>query len=194
MSKPLPAFQAFIDELKQIWSDEVDDEKRMTKAKPALEALTRNPDLLAHSKKWPNTVGQNLLLYEDSTAGFVVNAVVRPPGYKGGVHDHAHAWVLYGVLDGWESLERYDRVDDGSEPGKAIVKLVSSTRGAPGTVDIVPPFNIHAEQGGDGRSVAMIVRSQRLVGRVLQNGFNTTDNTVVQRSGPEQVPFVLSMD
>ena len=194
MSKPLPAFQAFIDELKQIWSDEVDDEKRMTKAKPALETLTRNPDLLAHSKKWPNTVGQNLLLYEDSSAGFVVNAVVRPPGYKGGVHDHAHAWVLYGVLDGWESLERYERVDDGSEPGKAVVKLVSSTRGAPGTVDIVPPFNIHAEQGGDGRSVAMIVRSQRLVGRVLQNGFNTTDNRVVQRSGPEQVPFVLSLD
>ena len=72
--------------------------------------------------------------------------------------------------------------------------MVSSTKGTPGIVDIVPPFNIHAEQGGDGRSVAMIVRSQRLVGRVLQNGFNPANNTVVQRSGPEQVPFSLLLD
>ena len=194
MSKQLPAFQTFVDALKQIWSSEQDDEARMTKAKPLLESLTRNPDLLQHSKQWPNTVGQNLLLHEDPTAGFVINAVVRPPGYKGGVHDHAHAWVLYGVLDGWESLERFERLDDGSEPGHAEVRMVSSTKGTPGIVDIVPPFNIHAEQGGDGRSVAMIVRSQRLVGRVLQNGFNPANNTVVQRSGPEQVPFSLLLD
>jgi len=194
MSKLLPAFQTFVDDLKQIWISEGDDEARMTRAKPLLESLTKNPDLLQHSKQWPNTVGQNLLLHEDQTAGFVINAVVRPPGYKGGVHDHAHAWVLYGVLDGWESLERFERLDDGSEQGHAVVRMVSSTKGTPGTVDIVPPFNIHAEQGGDGRSVAMIVRSQRLVGRVLQNGFNPVNNTVVQRSGPEQVPFSLLVD
>ena len=193
MSKQLPAFQTFVDALKQIWSSEQDAEARMTKAKPLLESLTRNPDLLQHSKQWPNTVGQNLLLHEDPTAGFVINAVVRPPGYKGGVHDHAHAWVLYGVLDGWESLERFESLDDGSEPGHEV-RMVSSTKGTPGIVDIVPPFNIHAEQGGDGRSVAMIVRSQRLVGRVLQNGFNPANNTVVQRSGPEQVPFSLLLD
>ena len=194
MSKLLPAFQTFVDDLKQIWISEDDDEARMTRAKPLLESLTINPDLLQHSKQWPNTVGQNLLLHEDQTAGFVINAVVRPPGFKGGVHDDAHAWVLYGVLDGWESLERFERLDDGSEPGHAVVRMVSSTKGTQGTVDIVPPFNIHAEQGGDGRSVAMIVRSQRLVGRVLQNGFNPANNTVVQRSGPEQVPFSLLVD
>jgi predicted metal-dependent enzyme (double-stranded beta helix superfamily) len=193
MGKQLAAFEKFIDDLRAIWSSEPDDERRMTRAKPLLEALTRDPDLLQHSKSWPNTVGQNLLLYEDPEAGFVVNAVVRPVGYKGGVHDHAHAWVLYGVLDGWESLERFERLDDGSTPGHAVVRKVSATKGMPGSVDIVPPFNIHAEQGGDGRSVAMIVRSQRLVGRVLQNGFNLADHTVVQRSGPEQVPFSLTV-
>ena len=194
MSKQLPAFEAFVADLKQIWLSEADDAARMNRAKPVLEKLTLEPSLLAHSKSWPNTVGQNLLLYEDAEAGFVVNAVVRPPGYKGGVHDHAHAWVLYGVLDGWESLERFERVDDGATPGHAVVRMTSCTRGEPGTVDIVPPFNIHAEQGGDGRSVAMIVRSQRLVGRVLQNGFNLADNTVVQRSGPQQAPFALTVD
>ena len=191
MEKQVPAFQTFIDALKVIWASNADDETRMTQAKPLLEALTQDSDLFEHSKGWPNTVGQNLLLYEDSEAGFVINAVVRPRGYKGGVHDHAHAWVLYGVLDGKESLERFERLDDGSTPGHAIIRMISSTEGSRGTVDIVPPFNIHAEQGGEGRSVAMIIRSQRLVGRVLQNGFNLTTNTVVQRSGPEQVPFSI---
>lgn len=194
MSRQLPVFEAFIADLQQIWRTEADDAARMNRAKPLLQNLTRDPDLLQHSKKWPDTVGQNLLFFEDDDAGFVVNAVVRPPGYKGGVHDHAHAWVLYGVLDGWESLERFERLDDGSTPGHASVRMVSSTRGEAGVVDIVPPFNIHAEQGGDGRSVAIIVRSQRLVGRVLQNGFNLADNTVVQRSGPVQTPFSLTVD
>ena len=102
--------------------------------------------------------------------------------------------MLYAVLDGWESLERFERFDDGSTPGHAVVRMVSSTRGERGVVDIVPPFNIHAEQGGDGRSVAIIVRSQRLVGRVLQNGFNLADNTVVRRSGPVQTPFSLTVE
>jgi hypothetical protein len=100
--------------------------------------------------------------------------------------------VLYGLVDGQETLERFDRIDDGKTPGHAVVRMSHATKGQPGTVDIVPPFNIHAEQGGGGRSVAMIVRSQRLVGKVLQNGYNPDTQTVVQRSGPVQVPFDLA--
>lgn len=192
MSKQLPAFDAFVADLKQIWLSEADDASRMNRARPLLEKLTLDSSLLAHSKSWPNTVGQNLLLYEDAEAGFVVNAVVRPPGYKGGVHDHAHAWVLYGVLDGWESLERFERVDDGATPGHAVVRMTSCTRGEPGTVDIVPPFNIHAEQGGPGRSVAMIFRSEKLVGRILQHGYDLTTGKVTERFGPTQIEYSLA--
>ena len=42
-------------------------------------------------------------------------------------YHYADAWVLYGVLDGTESLERYDRIDDGSRPDYAEVKLASVT-------------------------------------------------------------------
>ena len=193
MSRTLPAFQNFITALQAVWTEEADTEARMRLAKPLLEAMVRDRELREHSRSWPDTVGQNLLLYEDQNHGFVVNAVVRPVGYKGGVHDHAHAWVLYGVVDGNESLERYERLDDGKTPGRAVVRMTHATEGKPGTVDIVPPFDIHAEQGGGGRSVAMIVRSQRLVGKVLQNGYNPAAQTVVQRSGPVQVPFELTV-
>ena len=187
----LPCFEAFVDNLRDIWRSHADDATRMGLAREILSDLAGNPALLAHSKNWPHTVGQNLLLHEDDTYGFVVNAVVRPPGYKGGVHDHAHAWVLYGVVDGVESLERYRRLDKGDIPGHAELELISAKRGTCGTADVVPPFDIHAEQGGAQRSVALIVRSQRLVGKVLQNHFDLKTKTVTQGSGPQQVPYVL---
>ena len=142
----------------------------------------------------PSTDGhKNLLLYVDPQYGFVINGVVRVPGRKGSVHDHADAWVLYGVLDGTESLERYDRIDDGSRAGYAEVKLASVTTGTQGKVDLVPPHAIHAEQGGPTRSVAIIVRSQRLgQGTVLQGGYDPAAKTMTQRYGPTQVPYELT--
>jgi predicted metal-dependent enzyme (double-stranded beta helix superfamily) len=189
----LPVFDIFVGDLRAIWAADRDNQRRMERAKPLLEQLVKDETLRAHSAGWPSTEGhKNLLLYVDPQYGFVINGVVRVPGRKGSVHDHADAWVLYGVLDGSESLERYDRIDDGSRPGYAEVKLASVTTGTQGKVDLVPPHAIHAEQGGPTRSVAIIVRSQRLgQGTVLQGGYDPAAKTVTQRYGPTQVPYEL---
>ena len=189
----LPVIEQFITDLRAIWASEADNERRMARAKPLLELLLNDPDLKAHSATWPSTEGyKNLVLYVDPDHHFVINAVVRVPGRTGNVHDHADAWVLYGVLDGSEKLERYERVDDGKRPGHAEVRLSSVTTGTQGKVDLVPPRAIHAEQGGPTRSVAIIVRTQRLgEGTVLQHTYYPTTNTVVERYGPTQVPFEL---
>src|SRR5207249_10183706 len=131
-------------------------QRRMEQAKPLLERLVMDETLKAASAAWPSTEGRkNLLLYVDPDHHFVINAVVRVPGRTGSVHDHADAWVLYGLLDGTESLQRFDRLDDGSKPAFADIKLASVTTGSQGKVDLVPPRNIHAEQGGPMRSVAI---------------------------------------
>jgi predicted metal-dependent enzyme (double-stranded beta helix superfamily) len=189
----LPAFERFIADLRGVWTAEPDDGRRMEKAKPLVEAFVTNPSIKAHSAQWPSTEGRkNLLLYVDPTYGFVVNAVVRVPRRTGSVHDHADAWVLYGVLDGIESLERYERIDDGSRPGYAEVQLVSVTTGTQGKVDLVPPHAIHAEQGGPVRSVAVILRNQRLgEGTLLQRTYDPVAKTVVERYGPAQIPYEL---
>jgi len=189
----LPVIKQFITDLRAIWASEADNERRMARAKPLLELLLNDPDLKTHSATWPSTEGyKNLVLYVDPDHHFVINAVVRVPGRTGNVHDHADAWVLYGVLDGSEKLERYERVDDGKRPGHAEVRLSSVTTGTQGKVDLVPPRAIHAEQGGPTRSVAIIVRTQRLgEGTVLQHTYYPTTNTVVERYGPTQVPFEL---
>ena len=190
-SARLPVLEKFINELRTIWAAESDPRRRMERAKPLLEEFVKDPGLKAHSARWPSTEGRkNLLLYVDPDYLFVVNAVVRMPGRTGSVHDHADAWVLYGVLDGSESLERFERVDDGSRPGYAEVKLSSVTTGTQGNVDLVPPHSIHAEQGGPTRSVAIIVRSQRLgEGTVLQRRYDPKAKTVIEQYGPTQIPY-----
>jgi predicted metal-dependent enzyme (double-stranded beta helix superfamily) len=189
----LPVFEKFIADLRAIWAAQGDDQRRMEAAKPLLERLVLDPALKAHSASWPSTEGRkNLLLYVDPDHHFVINGVVRMPGRTGSVHDHADAWVLYGVLDGSESLERFDRVDDGSRSGHAEVKLASVTTGTQGKVDLVPPHAIHAEQGGPTRSVAIIVRSQRLgEGTILQRTYDRKANTVIEQYGPTQIPYDL---
>jgi predicted metal-dependent enzyme (double-stranded beta helix superfamily) len=193
MSAGLPVFEEFIAQLRAIWEAQSDNQARMEKAKSLLEQLVKDPGLKAHSARWPSTEGfKNLLLYVDPQHHFAINAVVRTPGRTGGVHDHADAWVLYGVLDGSESLERYERIDDGSRTGYAEVRLASVTTGTQGKVDLVPPHAIHAEQGGPTRSVAIIVRSQRLgEGTVLQRAYDPKAKTVIERYGPTQVPYTL---
>ena len=189
----LPVFENFVADLRAIWAAENDNQRRMERAKPLLERLVMDQGLKAHSTLWPSTEGyKNLLLYVDREYHFAINAVVRAPGRTGRVHDHADAWVLYGVLDGSESLERYERIDDGRRAGHAELRLVSVTTGTQGKVDLVPPQAIHAEQGGPTRSVAVIVRSQRLgEGTILQRAYDPATQTVVERFGPTQVPYPL---
>ncbi|HUK61079.1 MAG TPA: hypothetical protein VLV50_17755 [Stellaceae bacterium] len=188
------AFERFIVDLRELWAREPDMAARMALAKPLLERLVLDPELKAASARWPSTEGRkNLLLHVDEEHGFAINAVVREPGRVGGVHDHAQAWVLYGLLDGSESLERYDRLDDGSRPGFAELRLASVTAGTGGKVDLVPPFAIHAEQGGLARSVAIILRSQRVgEGTVLQHHYDPAAQTVRDGWGPTQIPYDLS--
>jgi len=192
MTQRMPALQAFIDDLRAIWASEPDMGARMERARPLMETLVRNEELQARSTQWPSTEGRkNLLLYVDEEHEFAINAVVRVPGRKGSVHDHAHAWVLYGVLQGTESLERYERIDDRSREDFAQVRMTSVSVGTPGKVDLVPPFDIHAEQGGPTRSVAMILRSTKL-GSITQRQYDPVTGAVRPGPGPTQIPFELT--
>jgi predicted metal-dependent enzyme (double-stranded beta helix superfamily) len=167
-------------------------EARMKKGQQLLEALVKDEGLRQASKSWPSTEGRkNLLFYEDPDYGFAVNGVVRIPGRKGSIHDHAHAWTAYGLLDGTESLERFRRIDDRSQEGHAELELESVTQGTPGKVDLVPPFDIHAEQGGPTRSVAIILRSERVAGKVPQGSYSMEGNLYRQIEGPTNIPYSI---
>jgi predicted metal-dependent enzyme (double-stranded beta helix superfamily) len=189
----LLVFEKFIQDLRAAWAELPDTESRMKKGQGLLEELVQDPILRAASKSWPSTEGRkNLLFYEDPDYGFAINGVVRVPGRKGSIHDHAHSWTAYGLLDGTESLERYRRLDDGTKEGYAKLELESVTEGKPGKVDLVPPFDAHAEQGGPTKSVAIILRSERVAGKVLQGSYNIENNTVRRIDGPTNIPYEIT--
>lgn len=186
-----PAFQHFIDGLRGIWAKETETAVRMESALPLLRDVVNDPQMQEISAGWPSTEGRkNLLFYVDSDYGFAINGVVRVPGRTGSVHDHGNVWVAYGVMTGTESLERYTRLDDGSKSDWAKIELLSVTRGSSGKVDLVPPYDIHAEQGGPTRSTAIILRSERL-GDLPQNMFDLETGHVKNGPGATQIPYEL---
>ena len=190
----LPAFQTFIDGVRRAFAEaKGDKEAAMTKSRALLAELVKDDSIYQHAKDWPSTEGhKNLLLWEDPDHGFVVNAVVRTAGRQGGIHDHAYAWTAYGLLDGEEDLSRYTRLDDGKKEGYCELRRDSVTRGKRGVVDLVPPYAIHSENGGQARSVAVILRSERLVGKTLQGRYKPETNSTHQGEGPTQVPYEIT--
>jgi predicted metal-dependent enzyme (double-stranded beta helix superfamily) len=193
VKRTLPVFDEFIQDLRAAWAQLADTEARMKRGAKLLEALVNDETMRAAAKSWPSTEGRkNLLFYEDPDYGFAINGVVRAAGRKGSIHDHAHAWTAYGVLDGTESLERFRRIDDKSQDGYAKLELESVSEGAPGKVDLVPPFDVHAEQGGPTRSVAIILRSERVAGKVLQGSYDKERNTLRRIEGPVNIPYEIT--
>ena len=104
----LPALSRFIDEMRALYAEPMDPKDRFDKARPLLQTLLSDAELRERSKSWPsgsdhaNRDYTNLLFYEDPDYGFAVNALVKDPGEQTPIHDHAHTWTLYGVLEGGE--------------------------------------------------------------------------------------------
>ena len=206
-ARPMPtqetepsAAKQFIAAIRQLHTDEPDVDRRWEKMGSLLSKLLADPSVKAQSEKWPDCDqggltppegaqrAQNLLLYEDPDHGFVINGLVKAPGTRTSIHDHAHNWTLYGVLDGRETIERYERLDDGSKPDYAEVRKTENAEVGPGKIDLVRPWQIHAEQSGEDRTVAIIVRAEK-PGTFLQGRYDPETCKYWQGYGPTQIPF-----
>lgn len=206
-ARPMPtqetepsAAKRFIAAIRQLHTDEPDVDRRWEKMGSLLSELLADPSVKAQSEKWPDCDqggltppegaqrAQNLLLYEDPDHGFVINGLVKAPGTRTSIHDHAHNWTLYGVLDGREKIERYERLDDGSKPDYAEVRKTENAEVGPGKIDLVRPWQIHAEESGEDRTVAIIVRAEK-PGTFLQGRYDPETCKYWQGYGPTQIPF-----
>ena len=188
------AVQKFIAATRELFAAESDPKKRWEKMPPLLQELLADPSIRDQSKSWPTCSqadrAQNLLFYEDPEFKFVINGLIKAPRSRTQIHDHAHNWTLYGVLDGTETIERYERVDDGSKPDYAELRKTVNVKVGAGKIDLVPPYEIHAEESGDDRTVAIIVRAEK-AGGFLQGRYDPATNKYWQGYGPEQIPFDL---
>ena len=147
------ALERFVRKTRALFAAEADPEQRWTSLSPVLAELLADPEVVEASKTWPECVpadgrAENLLFYEDPDFGFAVNGLTKGPsrdGRRPRIHDHAHIYTLYGVLDGHERIERYERLDDRSRPDYAEIRQTADMHVGPGEIDLVKPYEVHTE-------------------------------------------------
>ena len=192
------ALERFISKTRKLFVNEPDLEKRWKALSPILAELIADPEVIEASKHWPDCVprdgrAENLIFYEDPEYKFAINGLTKGEARQGGrtrIHDHAHIYTLYGVLDGRENVERYERIDDRSKPNYAKIKKTTSTLVTPGKIDLVKPYEIHAEVTVGERTVAVIIRSEKS-GGFNQGRYNTETNEYFESLGPRQTPVEM---
>ncbi len=197
MDKPtLPSAEKFVDEIRALYSQNLDPDMLWSGVKEAMKPLLADPELKKSSKTWPLTVEgapkvKNLLFYEDPDYGFVFNATVRKANSVTSVHDHGDVWTLYGIIEGHETMYRYERTDLGSRhKGPATLEALGSKEIGPGDIDTVPPGAIHQEHGGPTDSMAFIVRAQK-AGTFKQHTYDVRTGEVKTNDGPTLIPYPL---
>jgi predicted metal-dependent enzyme (double-stranded beta helix superfamily) len=189
------ALSRFVRKTRNLFAQEPDLDKRWNGLRPILAELLADPEVLEASKHWPDCVpadgrAENLLFYVDPDYGFAINGLTKGDARhdrRARIHDHAHIYTLYGVLDGHERVVRYDRLDDRSKPGYAEIRESSAVRVGPGEIDLVKPYEIHTEITVGERTVAVIVRSQK-GGDFNQGRYVPEKNEYYESLGPRQTP------
>ena len=199
------ALDRFIAETRELFEREPDMDARWEAMTPILGPLLADPDVLEASKHWPECIttdrAENLLFYVDPDYGFAINCTkTRPhqgerrphpthPDWRG-IHDHAHIYTAYGVLAGHQMMQRYKRVDDESKPGYAEIELMGDFKVEAGVIDLVRPYEIHAERSLGEECIAVIIRSEKS-GGFLQGRYTVGTGEYWQGYGPRQTPVEM---
>ena len=193
----LPAAKRFIDQIRALYAEGLQGAELWSRIERAMRPLLADTELKARAQAWPATIEasptvKNLLFYEDPDYGFAFNATVRQPNLVTNVHDHGNVWTLYGLIEGRETMYRYERTDGGpADSGPATLECVGRNEIGPGDIDVVPPGKIHQEHAGPVRSIAFIVRAKR-PGTFPQHYYDPKAGTVSVTNGPVQIPYDLS--
>jgi predicted metal-dependent enzyme (double-stranded beta helix superfamily) len=190
----MKAVDDFVAAMHELFAQPLDDAERWRRVGGLMPLLLDDAELRASAGNWPTTqygnAATNLLFYEDPEHKFVINGLVKDPHAATPIHDHAHTWTAYGVIEGSERVMRYEVTGGDRNGERADLAPSSEYLVAPGYVDLVPPNEPHAETAGDERTIAVIVRSER-VGGFPQNMYDLATGAIERRPGPTAIPHPL---
>lgn len=175
----------FIDDARAVLEQHPDDREAVVAAlSPLVERVLWDDGLFDEKYRASRENGRDRFLYHSAPDGSLQIYVVEfEPGKPTPVHDHV-TWGLIGVCGGRQRTVRYERIDDGSDPQHAELRLVSDEvleRGA--FYPLLPPNDIHRiETVGDSPSYSLHVLGIDL-GRQKRNIFNVETGEVTAVDG-----------
>ena len=111
----MKAIDGFVAAMHELFAQQLDDAERWQRVGGLMPLLLDDPELRASAGNWPTTqygtAATNLLFYEDPEHKFVINGLIKDPHAATPIHDHAHTWTAYGVIEGSETVMRYAIAD-----------------------------------------------------------------------------------
>ena len=126
----VPEIRALIDETRRLTRAIASHAERVAALKPAFSRLLDAdgwlPDAFAapdYTSGMGGGIGQ-YALYRADDGSLCLFSLVVPPGVSTPVHDHL-AWGLVGVYRGAQHDTTYERLDDGSDPSRADLRVAS---------------------------------------------------------------------
>jgi predicted metal-dependent enzyme (double-stranded beta helix superfamily) len=124
----VPEIRALIEETHRLTTTIASHAERVEALKPAFSRLLATdgwlPDVFAspdHTSGMGGGIGQ-YALYRADDGSLCLFSLVVPAGASTPVHDHL-AWGLVGVYRGAQQDTTYERLDDGSEPERASLRV-----------------------------------------------------------------------
>ena len=124
----VPAVRALVDEARRVIEAYPTDVARVEALGPAFHRLMTSDGWLPHECAQPDEgsrmgggIGQ-YALYRAEDGSLCLFSLVVPVGAETPVHDHL-AWGIVGVYRGTQDETVYRRLDDGSEPDKAVLEI-----------------------------------------------------------------------
>lgn len=151
---------AFIEDARRIVADFGDDgQEAAARLFPLVEQAVWFDGLMDESKRVPPESGRSRFYhYRAPDESLLIYVVEFVPGMPTPTHDHVN-WGLIGVCGGKQLTTLHERIDDGSDPAYARLKLLEHKVRERGEVhSLVAPRDIHTiETGGDEPSYSLHV-------------------------------------